>query len=163
MLFASACTTTQTVTQKRVLQPGEEGDRGVIVGKIPACQPGQVAKDGKCLDLVVAAADGSQESLRARTARSDCLRLDHAVRVAVKRRHELMARQGHDVHVALNGINNECRVRDEEISACQRALEADAEVLSAGELVRKRDASDACRRLAEVYRQMLAQGFKHAP
>ena len=162
MLFASACTA-QTVTQKRVLQPGDDGDRGVIVGKIPACEPGQVAKGGKCHDVVVAAPDGTQQSLRARAARSDCVRFEEMVRVAVKRRHELMARQGHDVHLALNGINNECRVREEEIGACQRAIDADAEVLSAAELIRKRDAYDACRRLADVYRQMLAQGFRQAP
>jgi hypothetical protein len=163
MLLASACST-QTVTQKRVLQPGEEGASGVVVGRIAACEKGQVAEaDGKCRDVVVAAADGTQESLRGRAARAECIRIEETVRIAVKRRHELMARQGHDVHVALNGINNECRVREEQLDACERAARADAEVLNPSELVRKRDALDACRRLAGIYREMLASGMRKSP
>ncbi len=162
MLLTSACSV-QTVTQKRVLQPGEPGASEVVVGRIPACERGQVAEKGKCRDVVVAAADGTQESLRGRAARAECIRIEDTVRIAVKRRHELMARQGHDVHLALNGINNECRVREEQLDACERATRADAEVLSPGELVRKRDALDACRRLAGIYREMLASGLRKSP
>ena len=162
MLLTSACST-QTVTQKRVLQPGEAGASEVVVGRIPACERGQVAENGKCRDIVVAAADGTEESLRGRAARAECTRSEDTVRIAVKRRHDLMARQGHEVHLALNGINNECRVREEQLDACERATRADAEVLSPGELVRKRDALDSCRRLAGIYREMLASGFRKAP
>lgn len=161
-LLASACAS-QTVTQKRVLQPGEAGGGDVIVGRIPACEPGQVAEQGRCRDVVVAAPDGTQESVRARAARSECLRFEETVRAAVKRRQESMGRQGHDVHLALNAINTECRVREEQITACERAIKAGSEPLSPGEMVRKRDALDACRRLAGVYREMLASGFRKAP
>lgn len=164
MLLASACSTTQTVTRKRVLQPGEKGVPDVVVGRIAACEKGQVAgDDGKCRDVVVSAADGTEESLRGRAARAECIQREETVRVAVKRRHELMARQGHDVHLALNGINNECRVREEQLDACERAARAGAEVLNPSELVRKRDALDACRRLAGIYREMLASGMRKSP
>jgi hypothetical protein len=74
-----------------------------------------------------------------------------------------MARQGHDVHMALNAINTECRARAEQIAACERAVQADVPVLSMSELVRKRDALESCGDLAGVYRSMLAQGLKRAP
>jgi hypothetical protein len=146
-----------------VLQPGEQGDSGVIVGRLPACERGQTSANGKCRDIIVAEPNGNQETLRARDARFECERADLQVRGAVNRRHEVMARQGHDVHIALNAINAECRVRADQIDACERALRADAPVLSMNELVGKRDALGSCRELAELYRSMLAQGVKQAP
>ena len=161
-LLASACTT-QTVTSKRVLQPGEEGASDVILGKLPACEPGQTSAKGKCQDVIVTKPNGTQESLRARQARAECERAEVLVHGAMSRRHEVMARQGHDVHLALNAINMECRARAEQVAACERALRADAEVISESELVRKRDALETCDELSEVYRSMLAQGLKQAP
>ena len=161
-LVASACTT-QTATNTHVLQPGEEGTSDVIVGRLPACERGQTSANGKCSDVIVADPNGKQETLRAREARFECERADLQVRGAVTRRHETMARQGHDVHIALNAINAECRARAEQIDACERALRADAPVLSMNELVRKRDALESCGELAQLYRSMLAQGVKQAP
>ena len=161
-LLTGACAT-QTVTSKRVLQPGEAGTSDVIVGKMPACEPGQTSAQGKCQDVIVPGPQGTQETLRAREARAECERAEWLVRGAVSRRHEIMARQGHDVHLALNAINTECRARAEQIAACERAVRAESPVITESELVRKRDALETCGELAEVYRTMLAQGLKHAP
>jgi len=154
---------TQKVANRSVLEKGAAGDRGVKIGKLPACEKGQVAgRDGKCVDVVVAAPAGQPATLRERILLQDCEKAKGFVVAAVRRRDQIVMTKGHDVHLALNAITAECRARQEQLDICTRAGRYDDPRFRSEEM-RLRDALGTCRKLADVYRAMLAKGLRRAP
>lgn len=157
------CTTKQ-VANRSVLEKGAAGDQGVKVGRLPACEKGQVAGEGgKCLDVVVAAPAGQPATMRERLLLQDCEKAKTFVVSAVRRRDQVLSTKGHDVHLGLNAIAAECRARQEQLDICTRAGRYDAGSRYRSEEVRLRDGLATCRELAGVYRDMLAKGLRRAP
>jgi hypothetical protein len=163
VVAAMGCTTRQ-VANRSVLEKGAAGDRGVKVGRLPACEKGQVAGEGgKCLDVVVAAPAGEPATMRERLLLQDCEKAKGFVVSAVRRRDQVVSTKGHDVHLGLNAIAAECRARQEQLDVCTRAGRYGADSRYRSEEVRLRDGLGTCRELADVYRDMLAKGLRRAP
>jgi len=134
------------------------------VGRLPACEKGQVAGDnGKCVDITVPAPAGQPATLRERLLRQDCERAKTVVIEAIQRREQVVSTKGHDIHVGLNVIVSECRARQEQLDICTRAGRYDEDSPFRREEVRLRDGLTTCNELAQVYREMLAQGLRRAP
>jgi hypothetical protein len=162
ILGAMGCATRQ-VANRTVLEEGAAGDRGVRMGRLPACEKGQVAgKGGKCIDVVVAAPAGQPATLRERLLLQDCEKAKSFVVAAVQRRDQIVSTEGHDVHLGLNAIAAECRAREEQLDVCTRAGRY-ADLRFRSEEMRLRDGLATCRELADVYRAMLAKGLRRAP
>jgi hypothetical protein len=140
------------------------GDGGDKVGRLPACERGQVAGEGgKCVDVVVPAPAGQPATLRERLLLEDCERAKGYVVAAVRRREQVVSTKGHDIHLGLNAIVGECRARQEQLDICTRAGRYDEGSSFRREEVRLRDGLGTCNELAQVYREMLAQGLRRAP
>lgn len=170
LLFASvlplalAGCVTQDVANRSVLEQGVQGDSGVKLGRLPACEKGQAVGDnGKCVDIVLPAPEGEPTTLRERILRQDCERAKGYLVAAVRRRDELLSVKGHDIHLGLNAIVAECRARQDQLDICARAGRYDEGSPYRREEVRLRDGLTTCNELANVYRQMLAQGLRRAP
>ena len=162
-VLVAGCVTEQ-VANRSVLEAGAREDRGVKVGRLPACEKGQVAgKGGKCVDVVVPAAAGEPATMRERLLLQDCERAKGYVVAAVRRRDQVVSTKGHDVHLGLNAIAAECSARQEQLDICTRAGRYDAGSPHASEEVRLRDGLATCYELANVYRAMLANGLRTAP
>jgi hypothetical protein len=155
---------TQQVANRRVLSSGESGTQGTEIGRLPACEKGQVAgKNGKCLDVMVPASAGEPATLRERILRQDCEKAKGLLLAAIRRREEVVSTKGHDIHLGLNAIVSECRARQEQLDICTRAGRYAEDSPFRREEVRLRDGLATCNELARVYRQMLAQGLRRAP
>jgi hypothetical protein len=156
--------TTQEVANRSVLEEGAAGDRGVKVGRLPACEIGQVAGEGgKCIDVVVTSPSGQPTTMRERLLLEDCERAKSYVVSAVRRRDQVVSSPGHDVHLGLNAIASECHARQEQLDICTRAGRYGADSHFRSEEVRLRDGLATCRELAGLYREMLAKGLRRAP
>jgi len=159
----TGCTTRQ-VENRSVLEKGAPGDRGVRVGRLPACEKGQVAGEGgRCLDVAVTAPPGQPATMRERLLLQDCEKAKGFLVAAVRRRDLVVSTEGHDVHLGLNAIAAECRAREEQLDICTRAGRYGPDSRYRSEEVRLRDALDTCRELADVYRAMLAKGLRRSP
>jgi hypothetical protein len=164
LLVAAVGCTTRQVANRSVLEAGAGGDRGVKVGRLPACEKGQVAGDGgQCLDVAVTAPAGQPATMRERLLLQDCEKAKTFVVSAVRRRDQVLSTDGHDVHLGLNAIAAECRARQEQLDVCTRAGRYGAGSRFRSEEVRLRDGLATCRELADVYRDMLAKGLRRAP
>ena len=162
-LGAASCVT-QQAANRSVLEKGAQGDRGVTVGRLPACEKGQVAGEGgKCLDVIVPARDGEPTTVRERVLLQDCEKAKGYVIASVRRREQVVAQKGHDVHLGLNAIAAECRARQAQLDVCSRAGRYDADSSHRSEEFRLREGLDTCYDLANVYRAMLGQGMRRAP
>lgn len=134
------------------------------LGRLPACEKGQVAGEGgKCFDVMTTGPGGEPKTMREVVLEQDCRRSGDLVKASIRRRSEVMSRRGHDVHVALNAIAAECTARQERLDVCERAGRYAPGSPFAAEQVRQRDALIACRELATLYRSLLAQGVRRAP
>lgn len=152
------------MANRSVLEEGAAGDRGVKIGRLPACEKGQVAgKGGECIDVVVAAPAGQPTTVRERLLLQDCEKAKGFVISAVRRRDQVVSTKGHDVHLGLNAIAAECRARQEQLDVCTRAGRYGADSRFRSEEVRLRDGLTTCRELADVYREMLAKGLRRSP
>lgn len=159
----AGCTTRQ-VENSSVLEKGAPGDRGVKIGRLPACEKGQVAGEGgRCVDVTVAATPGQPTTMRERLLLQDCEKAKGLVVAAVRRRDMIVSTEGHDIHLGLNAIAAECRARQEQLDICTRAGRYGPDSVRRSEEVRLRDALDTCRELAGVYRAMLAKGLRRSP
>jgi len=155
---------TRQVANRSVLEEGARGDGGVKVGRLPACEKGQVAGEGgTCIDVVVPAPAGQPATLRERLLLQDCEKAKGFVVASVRRRDQVVSAKGHDVHLGLNAIAAECRARQEQLDICTRAGRYDAGSPHQREEVRLRDGLATCNELAQVYREMLAKGLRRAP
>jgi hypothetical protein len=155
---------TQQVANRRVLSSGESGTPGTQIGRLPACEKGQLAaENGKCLDVVVPAPAGEPATVRERILRQDCEKAKGLLLAAIQRRENVVSTKGHDIHLGLNAIVSECRARQEQLDICTRAGRYAEDSPFRREEVRLRDGLATCNELARVYRQMLAQGLRRAP
>lgn len=159
----TGCTTRQ-VANRSVLESGAPGDRGVKVGRLPACEQGQVAGEGgRCMDVAVAAPPGQPTTVRERLLLQNCEKAKGFLVAAVRRRDMIVSTEGHDIHLGLNAIAAECRAREEQLDICTRAGRYGPDSRYRREEVRLRDALDTCRELADLYRAMLAKGLRRSP
>jgi hypothetical protein len=160
-VLIAACAAHQE-TEPPSAEAGKATDRGIVYGRLPACEPGQVAGDnGECLD--VPADDRSGKTMREQLAERDCAQAAARVAATVARRQQVLAQPGHDVHLALNAIVSECTARENRLDLCERAGRYASDSPYRNEKIRQRDAVASCRELAALYRSMLAQGHRHAP
>jgi hypothetical protein len=162
-LGVAACAT-QQVENRSILENQAEGDPGVVIGRLPACEKGQIAGEGgKCLDVVVGDHGGNLKSMRERILERDCDVAGTMVAAAARRRRDVISVKGHEVHLGLNAIVAECKAREEQLDICERAGRYAPESPDRNEKVRNSDGLVACSELAELYRAMLSRGIRRAP
>lgn len=163
-MVAASCAASTHPKEPSVLDDKAKHDRGVVYGRLPACEKGQVAgKDGKCLDQPADPRGGAGTTQREQLLAADCSRAAGSVSATVRRRQQVLSVKGHDIHAGLNAIVAECGARENRLDVCERAGRYAPDSPFRDEKVRQRDAITSCRELADLYRKMLGQGHRQAP
>jgi hypothetical protein len=156
VVFAAACSTQTTVEPTLV----DTGGEPLNVEVLPNCDAGQRATESGCVDEVVTDGDGEEVNLHDLALDSACRQTWERVQETSATRRLLTSRRGDSLQLAIQVVDRECAARERHLSVCEQAGWFDRSDQNRALQVRYRDRLIACRRLARIYRDMVAGRIK---
>jgi hypothetical protein len=150
---------TQTVVETEIIQT-DVSDAEATVQVVPACEAGQALTEDGCSDVILSDSAGDSVNLHNLALGSACEQAWSKVERTAAERRALTASRGVSLQVGLEIVNSECSARQQHLSLCERAGYFEQSGDSRAFRVRCRDRLISCRRLANVYRDMIAGGLR---
>ena len=158
MVSGAGCAT-HTVVQSETVQT-DVSDAEATVVVVPACEAGQVLTEDGCSDVTLSDPAGDSVNLHNLALGSACEQAWGKVERTAEERSVFTAYKGASLQVGLEIVTSECSAREQHLSLCDRAGYFEQSADSRAFRVRCRDRLIACRRLANVYRDMIAAGLR---
>jgi hypothetical protein len=154
MVSGAGCTTQTEIVRTDV------SDAEATVQVVPACETGQALTEDGCSDVILSDSAGDSVNLHDLALESACEQLWAKVESTAAERRALTAYKGVSLQVGLEIVTSECSARQQHLSLCERAGYFEQSSANRAFRVRCVDRLISCRRLANVYRDMIASGLR---